>query len=389
MTKLLWLLALFALAVGIALAARFNEGYLLLVLPPYRAEVSLNLAIFLVVTIFVVVHGLLRTIGLTLALPNRVQAFRERRRRAKAAEAFHDAVRLLFEGRFGRALKRAGEAHAAGHSPGLAALLAARAAQLLREPDREKAWLERVRRDDPRLESARLMVEAEMFLDTGDFGAALITLQGLQRLTGRHIAALRLELRAQEGCANWPEVLRLARLLERRAGLPPALAHEFKLNAHQENIRRQQGDLGQIVTYLRHLPRREKGPRLVRRCAEALLEEGARSQAQRLIEEQLDAQWESELVQFYGQIGGDDPTAAIARAEKWLPEHPGDAQLLLALGRLCRSQRLWGKAENYLEASLALADQHPVRLELACLFEQTDRSDEAVRHYRAAAEQLA
>jgi HemY protein len=184
-TKLLWLLALFALAVGIALAARFNEGYLLLVLPPYRAEVSLNLAIFLVVSIFVVVHGLLRTIGLTLALPNRVQAFRERRRRAKAAEAFHDAVRLLFEGRFGRALKKAGEAHAAAHSPGLAALLAARAAQLLREPDTEKAWLERVRRDDPRLESARLMVEAEMFLDTGDFEAALITLQGLQRLTGR------------------------------------------------------------------------------------------------------------------------------------------------------------------------------------------------------------
>ncbi len=55
MTKLLWLLALFALAVGIALAARFNEGYLLRVLPPYRAEVSLNLAFFLVVSIFVVV----------------------------------------------------------------------------------------------------------------------------------------------------------------------------------------------------------------------------------------------------------------------------------------------------------------------------------------------
>ena len=204
MTKLSWLLALFALAVGIALAARFNEGYLLRVLLPYRAEVSLNLAIFLVVSIFVVVYGLLRAIGLALALPNRVQAFRERRRRVKAAIAFDDAVRLLFEGRFGRALKKAGEAHAAAHSPGLAALLAARAAPLLREPDTEKAWLERVRRDDPRLESAQWMLEAEMFLDTGDFEAALITLQGLQRLTGRHIAALRLELRAQEGCANWP-----------------------------------------------------------------------------------------------------------------------------------------------------------------------------------------
>ena len=48
MRGLLWLLTLFALAVGIALAARFNDGYLLLVLPPYRAEISLNLAVALV-----------------------------------------------------------------------------------------------------------------------------------------------------------------------------------------------------------------------------------------------------------------------------------------------------------------------------------------------------
>ena len=47
MRGLLWLLALFALAVGISLAARFNDGYLLLVVPPYRIEVALSLAIFL------------------------------------------------------------------------------------------------------------------------------------------------------------------------------------------------------------------------------------------------------------------------------------------------------------------------------------------------------
>lgn len=45
MRRLLWLLALCALAVGISLAARFNQRYILLVLPPYRAELSLHLAI--------------------------------------------------------------------------------------------------------------------------------------------------------------------------------------------------------------------------------------------------------------------------------------------------------------------------------------------------------
>jgi HemY protein len=42
---LFWLLALFALAVAVALGARYNDGYVLLVMPPWRAEISLNLFI--------------------------------------------------------------------------------------------------------------------------------------------------------------------------------------------------------------------------------------------------------------------------------------------------------------------------------------------------------
>ena len=43
MKSLFWLLALFALAVGVALGGRYNDGYVLLVMPPYRTEISLNL----------------------------------------------------------------------------------------------------------------------------------------------------------------------------------------------------------------------------------------------------------------------------------------------------------------------------------------------------------
>jgi HemY protein len=55
---------------------------------------------------------------------------------------------------------------------------------------------------------------------------------------------------------------------------------------------------------------------------------------------------------------------------------------------LCLEQRLWGKAQTYLEAALSLADRRDVRLELARLFEQTERADEAMKHYRAAAGKL-
>ena len=67
MKVLLWLLTLFTLAVGISLAAHYNQGYVLLVMPPYRAEISLNLALVLVVGSFFVLYGFTRGVALMLA----------------------------------------------------------------------------------------------------------------------------------------------------------------------------------------------------------------------------------------------------------------------------------------------------------------------------------
>jgi HemY protein len=171
--------------------------------------------------------------------------------------------------------------------------------------------------------------------------------------------------------------------------LLPELAQEIKFKAHEENIRQHRADAGQLRAYLRQVPARERSSRVARVFAEALIESGAHDEAQALIETQLDAEWDSALIRLYGRSAGGNLTARIARADRWLSQHPDDAQLLLALGRLCLAQRLWGKAQSYLEASLSLADQREVRLELAHLFEQTERSGEAMRHYRAAVEQFA
>jgi len=68
-----------------------------------------------------------------------------------------------------------------------------------------------------------------------------------------------------------------------------------------------------------------------------------------------------------------------------LHAHPNDATLLVALGRLCARQQLWGKAQSFLEASLAIDPSCAVHVELARLFDHLERPDDANRHYRAAA----
>jgi len=47
--------------------------------------------------------------------------------------------------------------------------------------------------------------------------------------------------------------------------------------------------------------------------------------------------------------------------------------------------RLWGKAQSYLEASLAVAESRDAHLELANLFDQLERAADANRHYRQSA----
>jgi HemY protein len=49
-------------------------------------------------------------------------------------------------------------------------------------------------------------------------------------------------------------------------------------------------------------------------------------------------------------------------------------------------QSLWGKAQSYIEASLALEPTHDGHMTLAALMEAIGRPQEAVQHFRRSAE---
>lgn len=68
----------------------------------------------------------------------------------------------------------------------------------------------------------------------------------------------------------------------------------------------------------------------------------------------LDAGWDEGLARLYGQLpGGRDGDSRLGRAEAWLSAHASSPGLLITLGQLCREQKLWGKAEDYLHRALA------------------------------------
>lgn len=75
MKGLFWIIALFGLAVAVALGARVSDGYVLLVVPPWRAEISLNLFVVALIALVVALYVGLRIVALTLGLPQRVREY--------------------------------------------------------------------------------------------------------------------------------------------------------------------------------------------------------------------------------------------------------------------------------------------------------------------------
>lgn len=384
MKALFWILAICAAAVGLTLAARYNTGYVLLVVPPYRAEVSLNLLLLALALLFAAGYALVRVVATALAMPSEVRAWRERRARDKARARMVEGLKAFFEERYARAEKAAADALARREEPAINAVVAARAAhELHRFEDRDR-YLAAAASEAPGEATLRLITQAELLADERRYIEALQALQALRASSPRsHTGALRLELKVQQRLGNWEQVPALVDQLESRHAFDAALVRELKRHAYAENLKSRSFQRRELEEYWGRVPAADrKHPKVAAAAARSFIEVGDCAGAHGVLEQALDAEWSPELVALYGECLGEDALNQIERAETWLKAHPEDAALLLTLGTLCAHQQLWGKAQSYLEASVSVTPSREAHVALARLAERLGRHEEARAQYR-------
>ncbi len=225
-----------------------------------------------------------------------------------------------------------------------------------------------------------------MALEQGQPGVALAKLAELKREAGLHTAALRLEVRALTAAGRHADIPAVVDQLVKRkvydAGAGRAPARE-----------RARGGAGGAVattrpvcaTYWNRLSEAERqNPKVARAGATSFLALGGDREAAEIIVRCLDRHWDSELAVLYARCRAADPTRQLETAERWLAAHDQDATLLYALGMLCERESLWGKAQSYFEASLALDDHWRTHVALGELHGRLGRSDLANTHLAAA-----
>jgi HemY protein len=139
-----------------------------------------------------------------------------------------------------------------------------------------------------------------------------------------------------------------------------------------------------LIDFWNEAPRHIKDiPRVTEKYARLLISVMAAGEAESVLRHYLDKNWHESTIILYSELDVMVDNSQLEAAEAWLEDHQQNAWLLLALGKMCISRSLWGKARNYLEASISIRPMPENYLKLARLLEEhMDEPAAAQEYYR-------
>ncbi len=430
MRAALWLVALFAVAVAVALLAGHNQTTVTVFWPPYRLDMSINLVVVLLLAGFVALHLALRGFAMLMEMPRQAQRWRAQQRERDAHAALLDAIAHLLAGRFLRAKKAALTVLARekalsvsgmqiGHAGALRAmahLVAAESAQSLQDKAGRDEHLHqtleltsgRVTAAQREIHEGAVLRAARWALDDRDVKGSLAWLEALPQGVQRRTLALRVKLKAARLARQTKLALETAQLLAKHGAFPRDAAQSL-VRSLMRTLVQDAHDPAQLQRIWVDLGRAEhQHPDLACDAARRLLELGgdkatARNwllpvwelwvgQPQTLTERQRTRLIHTLEQSLAGDAAtGDDETDRdwLARMEAAQQAQPRDAGLQYLAGVACMRRQLWGKAQQLLtQATSGLQDQALLAnawRSLALLAEQRSDNAAAAQAWRRAA----
>ena len=365
----------------VAVAAQFlagDAGYVLISFQGWAVEMTVPILIVLL-ALLLFVAGLLRRVRQAPRLvAERAAKARARRTGRRVARG----LTALAAGRLARAERLLARSAARSQAPVLQYLAAARLAHGSGDAERRDHWFALAEKAQPEARDVIALERAELHLGAGEQAAAMSHLGGILEREPRHLQALRLFIPLQLQREEWAEAARRLKALRKHGQSAAGDAALWTVKAYA-GLLGEADDARRVQRLWGEIPRNLRGNEsLALAYARALMRNGAHKLAEQSLRRRLDAQWNSELAGAYGELELRDVPAAIRHAESWLTENPEDGALLLALGRLCRKAKLWGKARSYIETSLGLEESRGGWLELAEMLEELDEKEAAGEAYR-------
>jgi HemY protein len=233
-------------------------------------------------------------------------------------------------------------------------LAAAQAADSQDKHDQREYYLEQA---DSGGSKKRFLVEltrARMLLNNGNRAAALPLLQDLYQRRRKHPQVMELLSRCYRELGDWDELLAMLPALRKAGVLDDDQSRDLQEEIAVNQIRSVK-NAEELQVAWKKLPRAMRHRLAVVDAFAVRAGSLERADlAEPVISTSLKNEWNSTLALRYGDPSADDRSKRLKQCEKWLKQHPEDAGLHLALGRLCAAESLWGKAREHMVKSLEL-----------------------------------
>ncbi|MDO5640173.1 MAG: heme biosynthesis HemY N-terminal domain-containing protein [Neisseria sp.] len=394
MRALIWIIILFAVAVGLAMASSFYTGNVYVVAGQTMLRVNLHAFVLGLIALVVVLYLLVRLLAGILHVPGRMQRFGVARKGRQAEAALNNAGLAFFEGKFQKAEQEAAKVLAnkeAGHNRTLALMLGAHAADQMDDIALRDRYLQDIQALPAKQQLSRYLLLAESALSRRDYPAAESSLAAAAHINPNLTRLVRLQLRYAFDHGNTLDVLdKTAKLLKAGA------INEYEAEQYQHWAYRRllalASDHNGLKACLKRIPDQLKSGELCAAIAEKYERLGLYAQAVSWVGHYYPQTHQAELLEPFVQsvryLDDKAQRKAIDMADGWLQARPDDAELLMCLGQLAYSKQLWGKAQGYLEASLAVKPTMQAHLALAKVFDATEQAAKAEAQRRLALEDV-
>ena len=392
MRRLLFLV-LFALLLGVLLSQWIDNhpSYLLIVVDNTSIEMSLWLAIGLVLGVYSLAAICIAVTrkGLKGSWAQLTRLFIGSSARAQR-ETSRGLIDFL-EGNWKSSLKLLTRSARHADTPLLNYLAAARSAYELGEEKQAVALLHKAEGVADNAELAVALTQARMQLLAKKFEQCAATLERARKSAPKHPVVLDLLQQVYVALSDWQALEPLMPLLKRYKVLPAAelntlygkLYHQLLSRAAQSKI----GSTNTAESRVKHVWQQlnkdwQQQADLILHYADLLLVVDAAQDVEALVRKALKKNWDNRLVERYGLLECPEPGRQLLHAEGWMKERPGNAELLLTLGRLSLRNNLWGKARDYFQSSLALQGSPAVYAELARLLAHMGDLKRSTEYYQ-------
>lgn len=333
-----------------------DPGFIVIGRGVWTIETSLSAFIIVLVLGWFVIYIFIRLLRIVWRLPKHL--FHDSAvQQQKAFDSLVRGLLALIQGQWQSAEQLLLKTVSAGELSALHYVGAAYAASQQQALARTTDYLSKARKSLPKEEVAFTLFEANLQLQQQDLTTALENAQQAYRIAPKQEEVLSLLVTLYVQLADWQALLELLpevrkrkvlsteqlQQLENRASIA-LIHHALRTNPLQANK-----IWAQIPKTLR------LRPVVLKVYVEHLIAAGDAVTAEPLLREALKYQWDADLVVLYGELETPNTSQQINYAENWLKSHENDPVLQFTLGRLCLRNRLWDKAQQYLEESMHLA----------------------------------